>query len=124
MNDSRLIITGGAGFIGANLARHLRDSKPDAKLCIVDKLTYAGNKRYLEDVLDASQVTFVEEDIADAEAMARVFDRFDPTGVYHLAAEIPRGSLHRGPGRVRADQHRGHVRDVGAGAASLALGRS
>ncbi len=80
----RILITGGAGFIGANLVRLLHD-ETDAEIAVVDKLTYAGNKRYLDGLLD--HIEFYEEDIADADAVARIFDEFQPTGVLHLAAE-------------------------------------
>jgi dTDP-glucose 4,6-dehydratase len=80
------IVTGGAGFIGCNLVRHLLAATP-ARLVIVDKLTYAGNLRNLADALIDPRVTFVQADIADREAMARVFDTHRPSGLFNLAAE-------------------------------------
>jgi len=74
----RLIVTGGAGFIGANLVHFLLEAHPTARLVIVDKLTYAGNTRYLGDALEDERVTFVEADIADLDAMRAVFDEHDP----------------------------------------------
>jgi len=85
MTNARYVITGGAGFIGANLVRHLLEHAPQAELTVVDKLTYAGNLAYLEDVSD--QIRFVEADIADMEAMTALFAEVKPTGIFHLAAE-------------------------------------
>jgi dTDP-glucose 4,6-dehydratase len=83
----RLIITGGAGFIGANLVHFLLEHDPEAELIVVDKLTYAGNLRYLEGALEDARVRLVQEDIADKEAMGELFEQARPAGVYHLAAE-------------------------------------
>jgi dTDP-glucose 4,6-dehydratase len=80
----RILVTGGAGFIGANLVRLLHD-ETSVEIAVVDKLTYAGNRRYLDGVLD--DITFYEEDIADAVAVDRIFGEFQPDGVLHLAAE-------------------------------------
>ncbi len=84
---ARFLVTGGAGFIGANLVHYLLENSPEAQIGVVDKLTYAGNKRYLAGALERDNVEFFEEDIADREAMERVFAEFDPTGIFHLAAE-------------------------------------
>lgn len=81
---SRILVTGGAGFIGANLVRLLHD-ETDVELAVVDKLTYAGNKRYLDGLLD--DIEFYEADIADAGMVDRIFSEFQPDGVLHLAAE-------------------------------------
>jgi dTDP-glucose 4,6-dehydratase len=80
---ARYLVTGGAGFIGANLVRHLSAVEPEAAILVVDKLTYAGNRAYL----DGLDVGFAEIDIADAEALEAAWQDFAPTGVYHLAAE-------------------------------------
>ena len=85
MTNARYVITGGAGFIGANLVRHLLEHAPQAELTVVDKLTYAGNLAYLEDVSD--KIRFVQADISDMEAMSSLFDEVKPTGIFHLAAE-------------------------------------
>lgn len=84
-SEQRYIITGGAGFIGSNLVRHLHEQEPNAELIVVDKLTYAGNQAYLGEILD--DVRFHKEDIADMSAMSKVFEQVRPTGVFHLAAE-------------------------------------
>jgi dTDP-glucose 4,6-dehydratase len=81
-----IVITGGAGFIGSNLVHHALDRTPD-RLVIVDKLTYAGSLLNLERPLRDPRVTFVRADIADGDAMARVFAEHRPSAVLNLAAE-------------------------------------
>lgn len=83
----RLLITGGAGFIGSNLVHHLVKADPNAEFIILDKLTYAGNKAYLGDVLNLARITFEVADIADYNTVRHLFKKHQPTGVYHLAAE-------------------------------------
>jgi dTDP-glucose 4,6-dehydratase len=81
-----LLITGGAGFIGSNLVHYALDHTSD-RLVIVDKLTYAGSLLNIERALKDARVTFVQADIADADAMARVFAETQPDAVVNLAAE-------------------------------------
>src|SRR6186997_437276 len=83
---STLLITGGAGFIGSNLVHYALDHTPD-RLVIVDKLTYAGSLLNLDRALSDPRVTFVRADVADREAMARVFAEHQPSAVINLAAE-------------------------------------
>ena len=87
MDAEHVLVTGGAGFIGANLVRWLRRRHPRLQVTVVDKLTYAGHRRYLEGVLDTGKVELVVADIADREAMERLFSRSAFDGVFHLAAE-------------------------------------
>lgn len=82
----RYLVTGGAGFIGSSLVRRLVSSGA-AHVCTVDKLTYAGNLASLSGVLDAGNHSFVQADIADADAIERVFNAARPDVVFHLAAE-------------------------------------
>jgi len=81
-----LLITGGAGFIGSNLVHYALDHSSD-RLVIVDKLTYAGSLLSLERPLKDPRVVFVKADIADRDAMTRVFAEHRPTAVLNLAAE-------------------------------------
>jgi len=81
-----VLITGGAGFIGSNLVRHLLAHTSD-HLVIVDKLTYAGSLLNIEDAVKDPRVTFLRVDIGDRAAMDRVFREHRPSAVLNLAAE-------------------------------------
>ncbi|MGM0586413.1 MAG: dTDP-glucose 4,6-dehydratase [Pseudomonadota bacterium] len=82
----KILVTGGAGFIGSAVIRHLiRDI--DAAVVNLDKLTYAATPEALEEAADSPRYTLVQADIADAEAVADAFRRHDPDAVMHLAAE-------------------------------------
>lgn len=81
-----LLITGGAGFIGANFVQFVL-AQTTARLVIVDKLTYAGNKANLGAALDDARVVFLEADITDRAAMQAAFAAHQPTGVVNFAAE-------------------------------------
>ncbi len=81
-----VLITGGAGFIGANLVHYALEHTSDS-LVVVDKLTYSGNLLSLEQPLKDPRVTFVHADIADRAAMTRVFAEHRPRAVLNLAAE-------------------------------------
>ncbi|SMQ72921.1 GDP-mannose 4,6 dehydratase [Devosia lucknowensis] len=82
----RVLVTGGAGFIGSALVRHLIRDKGDTVLT-VDKLTYAGSLRSLRDIAGRPEHTFVLADICDRCAMDNIFASFRPDKVVHLAAE-------------------------------------
>jgi dTDP-glucose 4,6-dehydratase len=81
-----VIVTGGAGFIGSALCRHLIRSGL-ARVVNVDKLTYAANLASLREIEDSPDYHFRKADICDAAALKSVFDEFQPDGVLHLAAE-------------------------------------
>jgi len=80
----RLLVTGGAGFIGSNYARHVLSTSDD-EVTVYDALTYAGNRRSLRDLEDNPRFRFVEGDITDREAVARAMS--DHQAVVHFAAE-------------------------------------
>src|SRR5262245_52099546 len=81
-----LLVTGGAGFIGSNLVHYALDTTPHS-VVVVDKLTYAGSLASLERALAGPRCTFLQDDIADRDAMARVFAQHRPDAVLNLAAE-------------------------------------
>jgi dTDP-glucose 4,6-dehydratase len=80
------IVTGGAGFIGSNFVR-LALAKTDARIVVVDLLTYAGNLESLADVSKDPRFQFEKADIADREAIDRIFRQQRPTAVLNFAAE-------------------------------------
>lgn len=82
----RYLVTGGAGFIGSAVVRHLIRQTPHQVL-VVDKLTYAGNRDNLEPVSNDPRLTFLQADIGDQAAMRQAFAEFRPDIVMHLAAE-------------------------------------
>lgn len=81
-----ILVTGGAGFIGSAVVRHIIESTQDS-VVNVDKLTYAGNLESLESVENNPRYAFEQVDICDAKALARVFEHHQPDAVMHLAAE-------------------------------------
>ncbi|ATA27097.1 dTDP-glucose 4,6-dehydratase [Brenneria goodwinii] len=82
----RILITGGAGFIGSALVRHIITETPNS-VVVVDKLTYAGNLASLAPVADSARFAFEQVDICDRAALDKVFADYQPAMVMHLAAE-------------------------------------
>ncbi|MEH0834486.1 dTDP-glucose 4,6-dehydratase [Pectobacterium cacticida] len=82
----RILITGGAGFIGSALVRYILTATQDS-VVVVDKLTYAGNLSSLAPVADSDRFAFERVDICDRAELDRVFSRYQPALVMHLAAE-------------------------------------
>ena len=82
----KLLVTGGAGFIGAALIR-LLIKEHDTTIINVDKLTYAGNLESLNEVTDNPRYHFIQADICDAEKVAAILQQHQPEMVMHLAAE-------------------------------------
>ncbi len=83
----KILITGGAGFIGSHVVRLFVNKYPDTHIVNVDALTYAGNLENLVDVEAAPNYSFRKVDIRDAEAVDALFAEEKPDGVIHLAAE-------------------------------------
>lgn len=81
-----IIVTGGAGFIGANFVRFALEHT-DARIVVVDKLTYAGHICNLDDVLQNSRIVFIEADIADRPKIEQIFRSHHPNGLLNFAAE-------------------------------------
>ncbi len=86
MNNCRVLVTGGAGFIGSNLIHHLLNTT-DATVLNVDKLTYAGNLHSLAAIESDARYHFLQADICNMESIQQAFAKFQPSVVMHLAAE-------------------------------------
>ena len=82
----KILVTGGAGFIGSAVVRHLINDT-DHKVLNLDKLTYAGNIESLAPVSDSERYQFIQADICDRAALDSVFSEFQPDIIMHLAAE-------------------------------------
>jgi len=82
----KILVTGGAGFIGSAVVRHIINETQDSVIN-VDKLTYAGNLESLVDVAASERYAFVQADICDQSAMISIFEQHQPDAVMHLAAE-------------------------------------
>lgn len=82
-----VLVTGGAGFIGANFVRYMLGHNSEVKVITLDALTYAGNKENLANLPNMSNHTFIEGDIRDEHLVAKIFDQFRIDTVVHFAAE-------------------------------------
>ncbi len=87
MADKKILITGGAGFIGSHVVRRFVNRYPQYLIFNLDKLTYAGNLENLRDVEAKPNYTFIKADIVDGEKMQSLFAEHNFDGVIHLAAE-------------------------------------
>lgn len=83
----KIIITGGAGFIGSNLILKLHEEHPDWHIFNIDKLTYASDRNYLNPIKNSERYHFKKVDLVDREAVHGIVSTFKPDGVIHLAAE-------------------------------------
>ncbi len=83
----KLLITGGAGFIGSHVVRRFVKRYPDDQIFNLDKLTYAGNLENLRDIEQSPNYTFVRGDILDISFLNELLGRESFDGIIHLAAE-------------------------------------
>ncbi len=92
----KVLLTGGAGFIGSNLTRSM--VLAGHNVLVIDKLTYAGNLSSIKDLIDAEKIDFSQLDLADASAIDDAMLQFAPNAVMHLAAESHVDRSIDGPG--------------------------
>ena len=94
----KIIITGGAGFIGSNLILKLFRDHPDWTIMNIDKLTYASDQSYLKPLRDSERYYFKKIDLVDRDEVKDTIKSFKPDGVIHLAAESHVDNSITGPG--------------------------
>lgn len=82
-----ILVTGGAGFIGANFVPYFVEKYPKYHIINLDKLTYAGNIENVKECANSSNYTFIQGDICDETLLQNLFDKHDIRGVIHFAAE-------------------------------------
>lgn len=85
--SEKILITGGAGFIGTNFVYFTRKFHPTDEICVLDNLTYAGNKENIAPLLESGIVSFVQGDIANRDFVASLFEKEKFTMVANFAAE-------------------------------------
>ncbi|MGB5943984.1 MAG: dTDP-glucose 4,6-dehydratase [Leeuwenhoekiella sp.] len=93
-----ILITGGAGFIGSNFITYYLKEHRDTTIVNLDLLTYAGNLTNLDEVANNSRYTFVQGDICDRKLIEELFEKYDFSGVIHLAAESHVDNSIKNPG--------------------------
>lgn len=86
-NPKKMLVTGGAGFIGSNYIHHMLSADSDIKIVNLDVMTYAADQRNLDDLPDPGRYSFVRGDITDRSVIERLFDEHNFDCVVHFAAE-------------------------------------
>ena len=81
------LVTGGAGFIGANFVKYMLENHKDIRIIVLDELTYAGNLATIEDDIDNERCIFVKGDICDPKTVEELFEKYDIHYVVNFAAE-------------------------------------
>ena len=97
MKNNKVLITGGAGFIGSNYTRYILENTQD-DIFVIDKLTYAGDLRNLEEISHLSNFKFIKVDICDEEIIKGLFSKYQFNKVVHFAAESHVDNSISGPG--------------------------
>ena len=86
-NNTTILVTGGAGFIGSNFVPYMLEKYPNYSIVVLDALTYAGNLNNLKSVKNNPRFKFIKGDICNKELVEYIFTEFDIKGVFHFAAE-------------------------------------
>ena len=86
--SEKVLVTGGAGFIGSNFVPYFLEANPDLHVVNLDKMTYAADERNLSEVQGHPRYTFIKGDITDRDLIEKIFAEHDIRGFIHFAAEI------------------------------------
>ena len=87
MSERKIMITGGAGFIGSHVIRRFVKGYPQYTILNIDNLTYAGNLENLKDIESEPNYSFIRADIEDAESIRKIIKDHQIDSIIHLAAE-------------------------------------